>query len=65
MADNLDAKRPNDDPDRLRPVKPDRQATGKRIDGMPAWFFALDGVLMTKVAPRSAYENDQATVGMV
>jgi phage terminase large subunit-like protein len=56
MADNLDAKRPRDDPDRVRPVKPERGATGKRIDGFPAWFFALDGWLM---APRivSAYED--------
>jgi phage terminase large subunit-like protein len=56
MADNLDAKRPRDDPDRVRPVKPERGASGKRIDGFPAWFFALDGWLM---APRlvSAYED--------
>jgi phage terminase large subunit-like protein len=56
MADNLDAKRPRDDPDRIRPVKPERGASGKRIDGFPAWFFALDGWLM---APQlvSAYED--------
>jgi len=65
MADSLEAKRPRDDPDRIRPVKPDRQATGKRIDGMPAWFFALDGMLMTKVEPVSAYEDPNARVGVV
>lgn len=43
MADNLEAKRPRDDPDRVRPVKPERMKSGKRIDGMPALFFAIDG----------------------
>lgn len=43
MADNLEAKSPKDDPDRIRPVKPDRQRSGKRIDGMPALLFAIDG----------------------
>ncbi|MFJ5156326.1 terminase large subunit [Streptomyces sp. NPDC088353] len=43
MADNLEAKRPRDDPDRVRPVKPERHKTGKRIDGMPALCFAIDG----------------------
>lgn len=43
MADNLEAKRPRDDPDRVRPVKPERHKSGKRIDGMPALCFAIDG----------------------
>lgn len=43
MADNLEAKSPRDDPDRIRPVKPDREKSGKRIDGMPSLLFALDG----------------------
>jgi phage terminase large subunit-like protein len=55
-ADNLDAKRPRDDPDRIRPVKPDRGATGKRIDGMASWFYAIDARLMSKPEPVSAYE---------
>lgn len=45
MADNLEAKSPRDDPDRLRPVKPLRERSGKRIDGMPALFFAIDSRL--------------------
>lgn len=45
MADNLEAKHPTDDPDRVRPVKPDRRKSGKRIDGMPALCFAIDGSL--------------------
>lgn len=45
MADNLEAKRPTDDPDRIRPVKPNRDREGKRIDGMPALFFAQDGAM--------------------
>lgn len=43
MADNLEVKSPTDDPDRIRPVKPDRNKSGVRIDGMPALFFAIDG----------------------
>lgn len=43
MADNLEAKRPRDDPDRVRPVKPDRESSGIRIDGLVALFFAVDG----------------------
>ena len=42
MADALEAKSPRDDPDRIRPVKPDRQKTGKRIDGLVALFMAED-----------------------
>ena len=42
MADALEAKSPRDDPDRIRPVKPDRQKTGKRIDGLVALFLAED-----------------------
>lgn len=41
-AEHLKGKSPTDDPDRVRPVKPDRGAAGVRIDGMPALFFAVD-----------------------
>jgi hypothetical protein len=57
MADNLDAKRPRDDPDRMRPVKPDRAKTHIRIDGMPALLFAIDAWMTSKPAPVSAYEG--------
>jgi phage terminase large subunit-like protein len=43
MADCLEAKSPADDPERLRPVKPDRAKEGKRIDGMVSLLLALDG----------------------
>ncbi|MFE9737330.1 terminase large subunit [Streptomyces sp. NPDC006477] len=56
MADNLECKSPRDDPDRVRPVKPSRDKTGKRIDGMPAAFFAIDGGLRGLPAP-SVYET--------
>lgn len=56
MADNLQAKSPRDDPDRIRPVKPDRGATGARIDGMPALFMALDSEMRGGPA-RSIYET--------
>jgi phage terminase large subunit-like protein len=49
MADNLVAKSPRDDPDRIRPVKPERHKSGLRIDGMPALFFAVDGQLASSV----------------
>lgn len=56
MADNLEAKSPADDPDRVRPVKPDRGRSGKRIDGLPALFFAIDSA--TRLAtPPSVYES--------
>jgi phage terminase large subunit-like protein len=45
MADCLEAKSPSDDPDRVRPVKPDRGQSGKRIDGMVTLLLALDGRL--------------------
>lgn len=56
MADNLEVKSPRDDPDRLRPVKPDREKSGKRIDGMPALLFALDG-RQRGAPPDSVYET--------
>ena len=45
MADALEAKSPTDDPERVRPVKPDRNKTGKRIDGMVTLLLAIDGRL--------------------
>ncbi|CAM5715906.1 hypothetical protein SMICM304S_01303 [Streptomyces microflavus] len=56
MADNLECKSPRDDPDRIRPVKPDRGKTGKRIDGMPSMLFAIDGG-MRGLPPPSIYET--------
>lgn len=43
MADCLEAKSPRDDPDRVRPVKPQRGKSGRRIDGMVSLLFAIDG----------------------
>jgi phage terminase large subunit-like protein len=43
MADSLEAKSPSDDGDRVRPVKPDRGKTGKRIDGMVTLLMSIDG----------------------
>lgn len=56
MADNLECKSPRDDPDRIRPVKPDRGKSGKRIDGMPSLLFAVDGAMRGMPAP-SIYET--------
>lgn len=58
MAENLEAKRPTDDPDRIRPVKPARDASGKHIDGMMALLFGIDSKLSTATTQtRSAYED--------
>ncbi|WP_436772057.1 terminase large subunit [Yinghuangia sp. YIM S09857] len=56
MADNIECKRPRDDPDRMRPVKPDRDKTFKRIDGLPAQLFAIDGRMRGLPKP-SIYET--------
>lgn len=56
MADSVQCKTPADDPDRIRPVKPDRDKTGKRIDGIPALLFAQDGAMRGAPAP-SVYET--------
>lgn len=56
MAENLRAKHPSDDPDRVRPVKPDRKRDKVRIDGMPALFFAIDGRMRVGEAA-SVYET--------
>jgi phage terminase large subunit-like protein len=56
MADCLEAKNPTDDPDRIRPVKPSRDKTGKRIDGLVALFMAEDARLRGK-EQQSVYET--------
>jgi phage terminase large subunit-like protein len=56
MADNIECKSPVDDPDRIRPVKPARDKSGKRIDGVAALLFSLDGKLRG-LPPPSVYET--------
>jgi phage terminase large subunit-like protein len=43
MADAVESKSPTDDPERMRPVKPDRQKSGKRIDGMVTLLMCIAG----------------------
>ncbi|WP_181786046.1 terminase large subunit [Streptomyces phytophilus] len=63
MADSVQKKSPRDDPDRLRPVKPDRDKSGVRIDGIPALLFAQDGAMRGRPV-ESVYETrGLATVG--
>lgn len=58
MADNLEAIRPHNDPDRVRPVKPQRDASGKHIDGMMALLYAIDSKLSkAEIDEGSAYET--------
>ncbi|WKV74233.1 terminase large subunit [Streptomyces sp. PCS3-D2] len=56
MADAIECKSPRDDPDRIRPVKPARDKSGKRIDGMLSLLFAIDGAMRGMPAP-SIYES--------
>lgn len=63
MADNLEAKRPTDDPDRVRPVKPAKDATGLHVDGMLALLFGIDSRMSTESKQfRSAYEDSDLIV---
>lgn len=54
-VDALELKR--DVSDNVRPVKPDRQKSGRRIDGVVALILALDGYLRRGQGRRSAYEE--------
>lgn len=56
MAEHLQARNPSGDTDRVRPVKPDRKTANVRIDGMPAWFFAVDSSMRIG-EPESIYER--------
>ncbi|WP_169807681.1 terminase large subunit [Herbidospora mongoliensis] len=60
MADNLEAKSPVDDPERLRPVKPNRDKTGKRIDGMITLLYGIDA--RRRAPGLSIYETRGLTV---
>jgi phage terminase large subunit-like protein len=57
MASNLAAKYPRDDPDRVRPVKPPRDRSGVRIDGMITLLMALDGWMRHREEEASVYET--------
>jgi phage terminase large subunit-like protein len=61
MADSLEAKTPADDPDRMRPVKPARDAANARIDGMVALLHALEADLQP-AKHESVYESRGAVV---
>ncbi|MEW2383368.1 terminase TerL endonuclease subunit [Micromonospora sp. NPDC047707] len=63
MAEHLKAKSPSDDPDRFRPVKPDRATEHVRIDGMPALFFAIDGRMRVSDGDSVYDYRGLATVG--
>jgi phage terminase large subunit-like protein len=53
--DALEVKR--DHSDNERPVKPDRKASGKRVDGAVALIMALDGAIRRGETRLSAYEE--------
>jgi len=56
-AEHLAAKSPADDPDRIRPVKPNRDKARVRVDGIPALLFAIDGRMRQPVKKASVYET--------
>jgi phage terminase large subunit-like protein len=43
MADSVEVIRDRSNPDNMRPVKPDRAKSSKRVDGITALVMALDG----------------------
>lgn len=64
MAANLRVKFARDDPDRVRPVKPERGAAAVRIDGMVTLFMAEDGHMRVTEDTTSIYERrGLSTVG--
>lgn len=54
-ADSLEVKR--DENENVKPVKPERNASGKRIDGMVALIEAIDGWMRRGRRARSVYEE--------
>jgi phage terminase large subunit-like protein len=60
---NIDAvELKRDYSDNVRPVKPDRNKSGKRIDGFVALILAVDGYLRRGTGRRSAYEDGDVEV---
>lgn len=59
-VDAVELKRDNSD--NVRPVKPDRNKSGKRIDGFVALILAIDGYLRRGTGRRSAYEDADVEV---
>lgn len=56
MAEHMKARNPAGDVVRVRPVKPDRRPDQVRIDGMPAWFMAIDSSMRVSDS-ESVYET--------
>lgn len=54
-ADSLEVRK--DDNENVKPVKPDRAASGKRIDGMVALIEGIDGWMRRGRRARSVYED--------
>jgi phage terminase large subunit-like protein len=54
-ADSIEARA--DDQENIRPVKPDRNKSGRRIDGMVALIMAVDGWQRRNRKPASVYET--------
>jgi len=60
---NIDAvELKRDNSDNVRPVKPDRRKSGKRIDGFVALILAVDGYLRRGTSRRSAYEDAEVDI---
>jgi phage terminase large subunit-like protein len=57
--DNVQVRKAPYDPELIRPDKPDRAKTGKRIDAVPAAAMAVDAWKSRGAIepPRSAYED--------
>lgn len=55
MADCVEVRQ--DDAGNIKPVKPDRRKSAKRVDGIHGAVMAIDRVLRTPPPKRSAYED--------
>lgn len=53
--DSLEVRRSREDPDQLRPQRPDRQQTGKRIDGAVSLLLALEASLTDSAEAEPEY----------
>jgi phage terminase large subunit-like protein len=60
-ADSIEVKHPADQPDVIKPVKPDRNASGKRIDGMVAATIAIAASYEPEVAAPVTADASAAT----
>lgn len=60
--DNVEVRRAPYDPELIRPDKPERGATGKRIDAVPAAAMAVEAWRLRGAPPESSYDRREILV---